>query len=61
MAELHAHAARGGKDHFPFGAEDSWLPAVAAEAKARDWRVVLETFSLERTLATYDCLKRWLE
>lgn len=61
IAELHAHAARGGKDHFPLGAEDSWLPAVAAEAKARDWRVVLETFSLERTLASYDCLKRWLE
>ena len=61
IAGLHLHAARGGKDHFPLGAEDSWLPAVASEAKARDWRVVLETFSLERTLASYDCLKRWLE
>ncbi len=61
IAELHLHAARGGKDHFPLGAEDSWLPAVASEAKARDWRVVLETFSLERTLASYDRLKRWLE
>ena len=60
IAELHLHAARGGKDHFPLGDEDSWLPAVAAEASARDWRVVLETFSLERTRASYDCLKRWL-
>lgn len=61
MAELHLHAARGGKDHFSLGAEDSWLPAVAAEAKARDWRVVLETFSLVKTRASYECLKRWLE
>ena len=61
IAQLHLHAARGGKDHFPLGDEDAWLPAVAAEAMARDWRVVLETFSLERTRASYDCLKRWLE
>lgn len=61
MAELHLHAARGGKDHFSLGAEDSWLPAVAAEAETRDWRVVLETFSLEKTRASYDCLKRWLK
>ncbi|MCE1194920.1 hypothetical protein LWX53_00260 [bacterium] len=60
IAELHLHAARGGKDHFPLGAEDLWLPAVAAEAAARNWRVVLETFSLERTRASYDCLERWL-
>lgn len=61
IAELHLHAARGGKDHFPLGVEDSWLPAVAEEARARDWRVVLETFSLEKTRASYECLKRWLE
>ena len=61
IAELHLHAARGGKDHFPLGAEDRWLPAAAAESKARNWRVVLETFSLDKTRASYDCLKRWLE
>lgn len=61
ITELHLHAARGGKDHFPVGAEDAWLPSLVDEARARDWRVVLETFALERTRASYDCLKRWLE
>jgi len=61
IAELHLHAARGGKDHLPLRVDDSWLPTVAALAAARDWRVVLETFSLEKTRASHDCLKRWLE
>ena len=61
IAEVHLHAARGGRDHFPVGADDAWLPEVAAEAGKRNWRVVLETFSLERTRASYECLERWLE
>ena len=37
------------------------FPRSRRKPKARDWRVVLETFSLEKTRASYDCLKRWLE
>ena len=58
IREIHLHAARGGKDHLPLGAEEAWLPGVAAAAAGSGWRIVLETFSLADTKASYQALRR---
>jgi hypothetical protein len=47
VAELHLHAARDGRDHLPLAGDEPWLPETLRLAAARDWRVVLECFSLE--------------
>ncbi len=60
LREIHLHAARGNKDHFALGPDDAWLPGLAKAAGESDWRVVLETFSLEESRASYDELRRWL-
>lgn len=54
ISEIHLHAARGEKDHFALSASDTWLSGVAALAQKRDWRIVLETFSLEASRASYE-------
>ena len=60
LSEIHLHAARGNKDHFALGPDDAWLPDLAKAAGESDWRIVLETFSLEESRASYDELRRWL-
>jgi len=60
LREIHLHAARGNKDHFALGPDDAWLPDLAKAAGESDWRIVLETFSLEESRASYDELRRWL-
>lgn len=57
IREIHLHAARGGKDHLPLGLGDAWLPGIVAAAAESDWRVVLETFSLADTKASYEALR----
>jgi hypothetical protein len=52
VAELHLHAARGGRDHFPLAGDEPWLPEVLGLTAARGWRVVLECFSLEAASAS---------
>lgn len=58
IREIHLHAARGGKDHLPLGSAEAWLPGFAKTAAASDWRVVLETFSLAETQASYEAFRR---
>lgn len=58
IREIHLHAARGGKDHLPLGPGDAWLPDFAKAAAESDWRVVLETFSLADTEASYEAFRR---
>jgi sugar phosphate isomerase/epimerase len=58
VVELHAHAARGGKDHLPLSGEEPWLPEVLGLAEAGDWRVVLEVFSLEAAEASARAVER---
>ncbi len=60
LREIHLHAARGNKDHFALGPDDAWLPDLAKAAGESGWRIVLETFSLEESRASYDELRRWL-
>ena len=59
MAELHMHAARNGKDHFPFSKDDLWVAKVAEMAAESKWRIVFETFSLEGSEASYEAFRRW--
>ncbi|VBB38936.1 conserved hypothetical protein [uncultured Spirochaetota bacterium] len=60
IREIHLHAARAGRDHLALNSSDTWLPALAKTAGASDWRIVLETFSLEESLASYNALKEAL-
>ncbi|HWR12953.1 MAG TPA: hypothetical protein VN445_14110 [Rectinemataceae bacterium] len=60
LREVHLHAARGDKDHLPLGRDEPWVPEFVDAAAAGDWRVVLETFSLEDSRASYEALRRWL-
>jgi sugar phosphate isomerase/epimerase len=53
IREIHLHAAQDGRDHFALSSGDAWLPELAKAALASDWRIVLETFSLEESLASY--------
>lgn len=57
VAEIHLHAARGGKDHFPLSADDPWLSPLARLAADREWRVVLETFSLDGATESANALR----
>jgi hypothetical protein len=61
IREIHLHATRNGKDHFALGSEDAWLSELAKAANTSDWRIVLETFNLEESLASYKALKEALE
>ena len=58
IREIHLHAARGGKDHLPLSPDDAWLPGIASVADKNGWRVVLETFSLADTEASYEAFRR---
>lgn len=60
VAELHIHAARNGKDHFPLSEEDLWAGRLAERAVASAWRVVFETFSLKESEASRDVFRRWI-
>lgn len=60
IREIHLHAARDGRDHFALSSEDAWLPELAKSTLASDWRIVLETFSLEESLASYRVFKEAL-
>jgi len=60
VREIHLHAARGGKDHFPLSESDIWVLELARRAAQSDWIVNLETFSLEDTLGSRDMLRRQL-
>jgi hypothetical protein len=60
IREIHLHSAKGGKDHLALGSGDIWLPELAKSAETSDWRIVLETFSLEESLASYNTLKEAL-
>lgn len=60
IVEVHLHAARGNKDHFPLSGEDLWAAPLASAAASSDWRVVFETFSLETSLASREAFRRWL-
>ena len=60
IREIHLHSAKGGKDHLALGSGDIWLPELAKSAETSDWRIVLETFSLEESLASYKTLKEAL-
>ncbi len=53
VREIHLHSARAGKDHLALSSEDAWLPELAKSAADSDRRIVLETFSLERSMASY--------
>lgn len=58
IREIHLHSAEGGKDHLALDFKDFWLPELAKSAQTSDWRIVLETFSLEESLVSY---KTWKE
>ncbi|MDP2791175.1 MAG: hypothetical protein Q8O15_05390 [Rectinemataceae bacterium] len=60
IREIHLHAARGGKDHLLLGPGDAWLPGMASALADSDWRVVLETFNLADTEASYEAFRRAL-
>lgn len=60
VAELHLHAARNGKDHFPLSGEDLWAAKLAKLAADSDWRIVLETFSLKESEASLEAFRRWI-
>jgi hypothetical protein len=53
IREIHLHSAKAGKDHLAVSADDAWLPELAKAAAGSDWRIVLETFSLERSMTSY--------
>lgn len=60
IREIHLHSAKGGKDHLALNSEDYWLHELAKSAETSDWRIVLETFSLEDSLTSYNTLKEAL-
>ena len=60
IAEIHLHAAKGKKDHFPLSDEDQWVAGLAKAASTSSWRVEFETFSLEESDASHDVFRRFL-
>lgn len=60
IREIHLHAARGKKDHFPLSENDAWVPELARRAAKSEWIVNFETFSLEESRVSYDMFRRQL-
>jgi len=60
IREIHLHAAREKKDHFPLSEDDAWVPELARMASRNNWIVNLETFSLEDSLISWDIFRRQL-
>jgi len=60
MAEIHLHAVRKGKDHFPLSGDDLWAARLAEMAAKSEWRIVFETFSLEESEASREAFRRWI-